>query len=127
MEGGGSLSSILSSDGTDSVGFLPSNTGSVGFLPSNGGSSSVRSNDRAYRYDETLSDEATSSVLTSLEAAEEAYSRTHYQGKSGNWSPLILFLVSLKAFYKYGEWKVREDREGWKWETQNGQKSDELE
>ena len=73
MEGGGSLSSILSSDGTDSV----------GFLPSNGGSSSVRSNDRAYRYDESLSDEATSTVLTSLEAAEEAYSRTHYQGKSG--------------------------------------------
>ena len=84
MEGGGSLSSILSSDGTDSVGFLPSNTGSVGFLPSNGGSSSVRSNDRAYRYDETLSDEATSTVLTSLEAAEEAYSRTHYQGKLVN-------------------------------------------
>ena len=84
MEGGGSLSSILSSDGTDSVGFLPSNTGSVGFLPSNGGASSVRSNDRAYRYnDETLSDEATSTVLTSLEAAEEAYSRTHSQGKSG--------------------------------------------
>ena len=82
MEGGGSLSSILSSDGTDSVGFLPSNTGSVGFLPSNGGASSVRSNDRAYRYnDETLSDEATSTVLTSLEAAEEAYSRTHSQGK----------------------------------------------
>ena len=43
------------------------------------------------------------------------------------WSPLVLFLVSLKAFYKYGEWKVREDREGWKWETENGQKSDELE
>ena len=74
MEGGGSLSSILSSDGTDTV----------GFLPSNGGVSSVRSNDRAYRYnDETLSDEATSTVLTSLEAAEEAYSRTHSQGKSG--------------------------------------------
>ena len=104
MEGGGSLSSILSSDGTDSVGFLPLNTGSVGFLPSNGGSSSVRSNDRAYRYDETLSDEATSTVLTSLEAAEEAYSRTHSQGKSDYiiWSPLVLFLVSLQDFLKYG-------------------------
>ena len=105
MEGGGSLSSILSSDGTDSVGFLPLNTGSVGFLPSNGGSSSVRSNDRAYRYnDEIPSDEATSTVLTSLEAAEEAYSRTHSQGKSDYiiWSPLVLFLVSLQDFLKYG-------------------------